>query len=146
LKRDGLRPIICRQGQAGPGHERRRVVERRHIDCERLGRRAVLAVAGRAPVAVEQQGRGLGRRLVQLLADEAQRRGKQWLIVGTANSSIGNIVFYQKCGLRMDHIRHDYFGYERHPVFENGILKRDLLVFRLDLREEDGRLPSKRSH
>ncbi|NTU82132.1 MAG: GNAT family N-acetyltransferase [Chloroflexales bacterium] len=90
-------------------------------------------------VATDQQGRGLGRRLVQLLADEARRRGKQQLIVGTANSSIGNIAFYQKCGLRMDHVRHDYFWYERRPLFENGIQKRDLLVFRLDLREEGSR-------
>jgi GNAT superfamily N-acetyltransferase len=69
-------------------------------------------------VAAEQQGRGLGRRLIQLLANEARRRGKQRLIVGTANSSIGNIAFYQKCGLRMDHVRHDYFRYERRPVFD----------------------------
>jgi GNAT superfamily N-acetyltransferase len=90
-------------------------------------------------VAAEQQGRGLGRRLVELLADEARRRGKQRLIVGTPNSSIGNIAFYQKCGLRMDHVRQDYFRYERRPVFENGIRKRDLLVFSLDLPEESGR-------
>ena len=90
-------------------------------------------------VAAEQQGRGLGRRLVELLADEARRRGKQRLIVGTPNSSIGNIAFYQKCGLRMDHVRQDYFRYERHPVFEDGIRKRDLLVFCLDLSEESGR-------
>lgn len=90
-------------------------------------------------VAADQQGRGLGRRLVQLLADEARRRDKQQLIVGTANSSIGNIAFYQKCGLRMDHVRHDYFWYERRPLFENGIQKRDLLMFRLDLREEGSR-------
>jgi hypothetical protein len=29
-----------------------------------------------------------------------------------------------------------YFRYERHPLFENGIQKRDLLVFRLDLGEQ----------
>lgn len=90
-------------------------------------------------VAAEQQGRGLGRRLIQLLADEARRRGKRRLVVGTANSSLGNIAFYQKCGLRMDHVRPDYFRYERQPLFEHGIQRRDLLVFRLDLREEGSR-------
>lgn len=86
-------------------------------------------------VAAGQQGRGLGRRIVAWLADEARRRGKARLLVGTANSSLGNIAFYQKCGMRMDSVRPDYFWYEQQPVFENGIQKRDLLLFRLDLRE-----------
>jgi GNAT superfamily N-acetyltransferase len=87
-------------------------------------------------VAAEQQGRGMGRQIIDWLAGEARRRGKRRLVVGTANSSLGNIAFYQKCGLRMDHVRPDYFWYERRPLFENGIQKQDLLVFRLDLQPE----------
>jgi GNAT superfamily N-acetyltransferase len=86
-------------------------------------------------VADVQQGRGLGRRLLAWLADEARRRGKWQLVVGTPNSSLGNIAFYQKCGLRMDYVRRDYFRYERQPSFENGMQRRDLLVFRLDLHD-----------
>lgn len=84
-------------------------------------------------IAPERQGQGLGRRLVIWLVGEARRRGKRRLLVGTANSSIGNIVFYQKCGLRMDHVRHDYFWYYHDPVYENGIRVQDMLVFRFDL-------------
>lgn len=84
-------------------------------------------------VAELQQGRGLGRRFIAWLADEARRRGKGQLVVGTPNSSLGNIAFYQKCGLRMDHVRRDYFCYDWQPSFENGIQRRDLFVFRLDL-------------
>lgn len=84
-------------------------------------------------VAAAQQGRGLGRRIVAWLADEARRRGKRQLTVGTGNSSLGTIAFYQKCGMRMDHVRPDYFWYYPEPSFEHGIQKRDLLVFRLDL-------------
>ena len=84
-------------------------------------------------VAPAEQGRGLGRQIVAWLADEARRRGKRQLIVGTGNSSLGNIAFYQKCGMRMDHVRPNYFGYYRSPIYEHGIQKRDLLVFRLDL-------------
>lgn len=84
-------------------------------------------------IAAERQGRGLGRELIGLLADEARRRGKRQLVVGTPNSSLGNIAFYQKCGMRMDHVRPDYFWYYHEPIFEHGIQKRDLLVFRLDL-------------
>jgi GNAT superfamily N-acetyltransferase len=97
-------------------------------------------------VAAAQQGRGIGRQLIAWLADEARRRGKRQLVVGTPNSSLGNIAFYQKCGLRMDHVRRDYFRYERRPSFENGIQRRDLLMFRLDLHDgsEDGAQPLRR--
>ena len=84
-------------------------------------------------ITPECQGQGLGKLFVSWLIDEARRRGKQQLIVGTANSSISNIAFYQKCGLRMDHVRKDYFWYYRKPVYENGIRIRDMLVFSIDL-------------
>ena len=84
-------------------------------------------------IAPERHGQGLGRQLVHWLIEEARKRGKQRLLVGTANSSIPNIAFYQKCGLRMDHIRRDYFRYYRQPIFENGIRIRDMIVFSYDL-------------
>ncbi len=84
-------------------------------------------------IATEHQGRGFGKYLVQWLVDEARRRGRTALLVGTSNAAIGNIAFYQKCGFRMDHVRQNYFRYYRTPVYENGIQVRDLLVFRYDL-------------
>jgi GNAT superfamily N-acetyltransferase len=84
-------------------------------------------------IAPERHGQGLGKKLVAWLVEEARRRGKRQLLVGTANASIGNIAFYQKCGFRMDHIRRDYFWYYREPHYENGIQIRDMLVFSYDL-------------
>ena len=84
-------------------------------------------------IAPELHGQGYGRRLIVFLVEEAYRRGKRQMLVGTANSSIANIAFYQKVGFRMDHIRKDYFRYYREPLFENGIQIRDMLVFRYDL-------------
>lgn len=84
-------------------------------------------------IAVERQGRGYGRRLVEWLIEEARRRGRQRMLVGTANSSIGNIAFYQRIGFRIDHVRRDYFRYLREPAYENGIQIRDMLVFSRDL-------------
>jgi len=81
----------------------------------------------------ERQDQGLGKQMVAFLVEEAHRRGKQQLLVGTANAGIGQIAFYQKCGFRMDHIRQDYFWYYREPIYENGIQIRDMLVFRYDL-------------
>jgi GNAT superfamily N-acetyltransferase len=86
-------------------------------------------------IAPERHGQGLGRQLVAWLLEEARRRGKRQLLVGTANASIGNIAFYQKCGFRMDHIRKDYFWYYREPHYENSIQIRDMLVFQYDLTD-----------
>ena len=87
-------------------------------------------------VAPERQGQGIGRRIVAWLVEEARRRGKQAILVGTANASIDNIAFYQRCGFRMDHVRKDYFWYYREPVYENGIQIRDMLVFRYELTSD----------
>lgn len=84
-------------------------------------------------VAPDRHGQGIGRAIVAWLIDEARRRGKSAMLVGTANSSIGNIAFYQKVGFRMDHVRKDYFRYYREPHYEDRIQIRDMLVFRHDL-------------
>ena len=84
-------------------------------------------------VAPERQRQGIGRAIVSWLIDEARRRGMSAVLVGTANSSIDNVAFYQKVGFRMDQVRKDYFWYYREPIYENGIQIRDMLVFRYDL-------------
>jgi ribosomal protein S18 acetylase RimI-like enzyme len=84
-------------------------------------------------VAPGRQGQGLGKHLVAWLIAEARRRGKRQMLVGTANSSIDNIAFYQKCGFRMDQIRKDHFSYYGEPRYEDGIQVRDMLVFRYEL-------------
>ena len=80
-----------------------------------------------------RQGRGLGKRFVDFLVNEARAQGKQELFVGTATASLNNIAFYQKCGFRMDYVRKDYFWYLKEPTFENGIPIRDMIVFRYEL-------------
>lgn len=87
-------------------------------------------------VAEARHGQGLGRLMIDWLLAEARRHGKQAMEVGTANASLGNIAFYQKCGFRMERVRKDYFWYHRTPVIEHGIVVRDLLVFRRVLVEE----------
>ena len=86
-------------------------------------------------IAPERQGQGLGKQFVEWLIEQARGRGKREVLVGTANSSIDNIAFYQRCGFRMDHVRKDYFWYHREPIYENRIRVRDMLVFRYDLSE-----------
>jgi GNAT superfamily N-acetyltransferase len=87
-------------------------------------------------IAAEHQGQGLGKMFVAWLVEEARRRGKTAITVGTSNASISNILFYQRCGFRMDHVRADYFRYYRTPRYENGVRVRDLLVFRRDTAQD----------
>ena len=80
----------------------------------------------------EFQRQGLGKQFVAWLIQQARASGKRQMLVGTANSSIKNIAFYQKCGFRMDHVRQDYFWYLPSPSYDSGIQIQDMLVFRFD--------------
>ncbi|MBZ0320983.1 MAG: GNAT family N-acetyltransferase [Anaerolineae bacterium] len=82
-------------------------------------------------VTETMRGRGFGKQMIEALITQARLRGMQAVLVGTANASLGNIAFYQKCGFRMDHVRHNFFDYFTQPVLENGIPIRDMIVFRL---------------
>jgi GNAT superfamily N-acetyltransferase len=84
-------------------------------------------------VAEAARGRGLGRALVEWVCAEAARRGFTEIFVGTSTTSAGNILFYQKCGFRADHVKPDYFWYYDGPRIEHGLAVRDMLVFRRDL-------------
>lgn len=84
-------------------------------------------------VPAEMRGHGYGRAILAHLADAMRSLGLRFLLVGTANASLDNIAFYQKCGYRMDSVRKDYFEDLAQPAWENGIRIIDLLVLRLDL-------------
>jgi ribosomal protein S18 acetylase RimI-like enzyme len=84
-------------------------------------------------VAAALRGRGYGKQMIQALQDELPRHGGRALLVGTANASLENIAFYQKCGFRMYEIKRDFFAYIQPPVFEHGIQIRDMLMLRYDL-------------
>jgi ribosomal protein S18 acetylase RimI-like enzyme len=84
-------------------------------------------------VATDLRGRGYGKQIMQALQEELRRRRGHALLVGTANAALENIAFYQKCGFRMFEVRRDYFAYIQPPIFEHGIVLRDMLVLRYDL-------------
>jgi ribosomal protein S18 acetylase RimI-like enzyme len=85
-------------------------------------------------ILADRRGHGHGKALVTHLLAEARERGVASVVVGTANCSLDNIAFYQRCGFRMDSVRRDYFAYIDPPITENGIEMRDMLVFRVQLR------------
>ena len=82
-------------------------------------------------VNTDQQGLGFGKHLVGRVIQDASARGIQNLLVGTADASIGNIAFYQKCGFEMDHIRIDFFK-EHYPnaIEKNGLPIKHMMVFK----------------
>ncbi|MBD1380736.1 GNAT family N-acetyltransferase [Bacillus sp. IB182487] len=76
------------------------------------------------------QGKGLGRLLIKHTEERVKLQGVERLIVGTANSSIGNIAFYQKLGFRMYDIRKDFFLDYPEIIYENGIQAQDMIMFK----------------
>jgi len=81
----------------------------------------------------DARGKGYGKLIIGELIHIAQQQKTQALIVGTATTSVENLIFYQKCGFRMDSIRKDFFSYFQTPVYEHGILMQDMVILRHDL-------------
>ncbi|MUK87958.1 GNAT family N-acetyltransferase [Ornithinibacillus sp. L9] len=77
---------------------------------------------------------GIGKRIVAWSLEHYKREGQQKMIVGTANSSIGNIAFYQKVGFRMVGIKKDFFNDYPNPIYEDGIQALDMVMFEKQLR------------
>ena len=109
-----------------------------HVDGELVGAAVVhwdqseaselLSIA----VIAERRGKGVGKQIIATLQAELRERGGGALLVGTANCSLENIAFYQRCGFRMFEVRRDYFDYIQPPLVEHGIQMRDMIVFRYE--------------
>ena len=90
-------------------------------------------------VSPDQQGNGVGRRLVHKASRWAERAGYKTMTVATATADTGNIRFYQRVGFRMCSIDHDAFtpetGYPD-PIIIDGIELRDRVWFARRLTSE----------
>nr|AIA13044.1 Acetyltransferase (GNAT) family [uncultured bacterium] len=84
-------------------------------------------------IRAADRGKGYGRELIAAIVNMARERSTQALVVGTASTSVDNILFYQKCGFRMDSVRKDFFNYKPTPVYEHGIQLRDMVMLRYEL-------------
>ncbi len=80
------------------------------------------------------QGCGLGKKLVLHAIELARSLGAKKICVGTGNSSVSQLAFYQKCGFRITEIDFDFFvrNYSE-KIVENGIWCRDMLKLSMDL-------------
>lgn len=80
-------------------------------------------------VEPEFQGKGIGKIALQMISESSRAKSYTQVVVGTANSSIDNIAFYQKAGFRMEKIEKDFFSSYSVPIYENGIRAVDMIIF-----------------
>ena len=81
-------------------------------------------------IAVQEnfQNKGIGKQLIRHALERAKEEGFQTIEVGTGNSSMAQLAFYQKCGFRITGVDRNFFTehYEE-ELMENGIPCRDMI-------------------
>ena len=80
-------------------------------------------------VLPELQGQGIGRYLITHAVALATENKYRKIIIGTANSSIGQLALYQTCGFQLTEVKWNFFidNYPE-PIFENNIQARHMLM------------------
>lgn len=88
-------------------------------------------------VAEEWQGKGVGKALLDAACAAAAEAGARIIEVGTGNSSLDQLAFYQKAGFRMQRIAKNFFTLNYpDPIVENGIACQDLVILAKNLGED----------
>ncbi|OPJ59396.1 GNAT family N-acetyltransferase [Clostridium oryzae] len=85
-------------------------------------------------VKEEYQRNGIGKRLILSAIEMAKKDDSKVLEIGTGNSSIYQLMLYQKCGFRIVGVDKDFF--KRHykdKIIENGIECIDMIRLKMDL-------------
>ncbi|MFJ5714571.1 GNAT family N-acetyltransferase [Neobacillus sp. NPDC093127] len=81
----------------------------------------------------DYRGKGIGKLVIKKSFDLYKMKGLNKMLVGTANSSIANLAFYQKLGFRMVEIKMNFFKKYPTPIYENGIRALDMVMLERDL-------------
>lgn len=90
-----------------------------------------------------EQGKGLGTQLLNYAEEYCRKEAYKSLIIGTGNSSIGQLALYQKLGFEIAEIKHRFFlEHYSEPIFENGIQCKHMIVLKKDLTCDQSILPS----
>ncbi|XEC97612.1 GNAT family N-acetyltransferase [Paenibacillus tarimensis] len=81
-----------------------------------------------------EQGKGIGKQLVNHAVQTAGRSGFSTIEVGTGSTGVEQLALYQKCGFRMTGIDRDFFvRHYSESIYENGMQIRDMVRFSQDL-------------
>ena len=87
-------------------------------------------------IAVDEasHGKGLGTMLLHDAIDRAKSNGCKRIIIGTGNSSVGQLYLYQKVGFRITGINPNFFSHHyQETIMENGIECRDRIILTKEL-------------
>ncbi|MGN7763370.1 GNAT family N-acetyltransferase [Paenibacillus sp. P32E] len=87
-------------------------------------------------IAVQEdyQGIGIGKKLIVYSIDKAREEKAKTIEIGTGNSSVHQLMLYQRCGFRITGIDRDFFvRHYKEEIYENGIQCRDMIRLSLDL-------------
>ena len=79
-------------------------------------------------VSPAYQGQGLGKRMLMHLTQHVKEAGGEEIFLGTGNSSLSQLAFYQKMGFRITGVVPNYFRDYEPPIYENGIQCMDMVV------------------
>lgn len=80
------------------------------------------------------ENQGFATKLLQYAFYFAKKHHYQQLQIGTGSTSFKQLYLYQKLGFRVTDIKKNFFveNYE-HPIHENGLLLRDMLILTANL-------------
>ncbi|MDQ1097588.1 MULTISPECIES: GNAT family N-acetyltransferase [Chryseobacterium] len=86
-------------------------------------------------VKPEFQQQGIGTFLIENTFLAAKNNGMKSIMIGTANSSIGQLLLYQKLGFEMTEIKRNFFlDHYAETIFENGIQAKHMVVLERSLK------------
>ncbi|MEO0509412.1 MAG: GNAT family N-acetyltransferase [Verrucomicrobiota bacterium] len=82
------------------------------------------------------QKKGIGSQMLKYIKESVLAEGIDLLTVGTGNSSLKQLSFYQRNGFRISDIRKNHFK-DYHPhIYENGIRCIDMIVLSAHLQTQ----------
>lgn len=85
-------------------------------------------------VAPAWQRQGIGTALIRHAISVARAAGFRRMELGTGDSGVGQIAFYERCGFVRCGVDRDYFRkYYPEPIFENGVECRHMVRFEMEL-------------
>ncbi len=80
-------------------------------------------------VKESEQGNGIGTALLNYAEKISLEMGYKKLIIGTGNSSIGQLALYQKVGFDIDRIEKNFFlQHYSKPIVENDIQCKHMII------------------
>ncbi|MCL2578571.1 MAG: GNAT family N-acetyltransferase [Oscillospiraceae bacterium] len=83
------------------------------------------------------QGKGYGKALLRYVLENIHAQGGQYVEIGCGNAEIQLITLYQKLGFRFLTVWLDYYLTDnRVATVVNSIFNRDMIRFRIDLKEK----------